>query len=183
MNSHTNVLVVRSPSSSKCSKAISKIRSQSIWRTSVTRAPERCLRSSIHSMGGSSGLFFLTRVMWARAQPALAENSTLKFSLWLRMVKSTSSRSGCTARSTRAPTSASRSSRARKCRVNPSIGIFVSSKRFHYTLDGGALSSWERNGMECGIWFKPRLGEDARRRAPAAGIPWGNISFAWRTRG
>ena len=76
MNSQTSVLRALSPSSSKCSNSISSMRSPLICRTSRTRPPEMCLRKSIHSIGGSSGLTFFSRVMWARAQPALAESNS-----------------------------------------------------------------------------------------------------------
>ena len=76
MNSQTSVLRALSPSSSKCSNSTSSMRSPLICRTSRTRPPEMCLRKSMHSIGGSSGLTFFSRVMWARAQPALAESKS-----------------------------------------------------------------------------------------------------------
>ena len=125
MNSQMMRLRAVSPSSSKCSISTSRMRSHSSARMPLILPPVMCLRISIHSAGGSSGLFFRVVVRWARAQLAVADRSSWRFSPPLRMVRMISSRSGCMILFTRPPVSTLSISRATRPRVSPSKGISV----------------------------------------------------------
>ena len=79
MASSTSVRWPGWPKSSVTSSSIRTSRSKPGWVISATRAPTRCLRSSIQNMGGSAGLSRSSSVSWRRGAlaPAFSKSRLL----------------------------------------------------------------------------------------------------------
>ena len=64
------------------------------WVSSSSRAPVKCLRSSMQNMGGVSGFSRGTRVSWALGWAGLAESNRRTLSRPARIWSTASSRAG-----------------------------------------------------------------------------------------
>ena len=135
INSAAIVFTTVSPISLVHWKSKNRMRSSGSVRTSSSRPPVKCLRSSMQNEGGVCGFSNVSFVRHARAEPLRAERNRRGLSVRVRRLSTTSSRVGSNILSILASASAADSSFAHSARAAASKAIVFSfsirAKAFH----------------------------------------------------
>ena len=138
------------------------MRSSGSVRTSSSRPPVKCLRSSMQNEGGVCGFSNVSFVRHARAEPLRAERNRRGLSVRVRRLSTTSSRVGSNILSILASASAADSSFAHSARAAASKAIVFSF--FH---PGQSISSRTRPAAVSPARYRSRRRYFTKHTAPA----------------
>ena len=167
INSAAIVFTTVSPISLVHWKSKNRMRSSGSVRTSNSRPPVKCLRSSMQNEGGVCGFSNVSFVRHARAEPLRAERNRRGLSVRVRRLSTTSSRVGSNILSILASASAADSSFAHSARAAASKAIV-----FSFFRPGQSISSRTRPAAVSPARYHSRRRYFTKHTAPAHTALW-----------